>query len=136
MSVVRSIAQLVLALTAQADCANMTVPHRQLSVRQMVDLICARPEANWSRTEIMRRCGMSRNRIAKAFKDVCGMSLSALVRQRRIGLAQETMRDNPTMPFATIAEITGMRSHAAFCAAFRQETGKSPTEWRKSNERI
>ncbi|MEM1231072.1 MAG: AraC family transcriptional regulator [Pseudomonadota bacterium] len=49
----------------------------------------------------------------------------------RLEEAQQRLRSEPQLPVLTIALDVGFRSISAFNAAFRMETGQTPTRWRQ-----
>ena len=50
----------------------------------------------------------------------------------RVRYAQKLMKTHPDMSVTEIAEESGFSSRSAFYRNFKEMTGLSPTEWKKS----
>jgi AraC-like DNA-binding protein len=79
--------------------------------------------------DIAREVGLAPRSLARRFEDECGMTWRAVVRRMRVLRAIEELAlggDSVT----TIAHAVGYTSLSAFNAAFRDLTGRTPTQYR------
>lgn len=81
--------------------------------------------------ELSRIARMSRTAYITRFKRVTGMPPATLLRQYRISVAKQLLKDTDATE-AEIAQETGFYDAAHFFRVFKAETGLSPTEYRKS----
>ena len=82
-------------------------------------------------TDLAREAGIHSVHLARRFRQCYAMSVGEYVRRRRI---QAAIRDieNDAGSLASIALEAGFSSQAHFCRTFKQVTGKTPTEIRRS----
>ena len=79
--------------------------------------------------DIARDIGLAPRSLARRFEDECGMTWRAVLRRMRVLRAIEDLaagQDSVT----TIAHAVGYTSLSAFNAAFRDLTGRTPTQYR------
>jgi AraC-like DNA-binding protein len=79
--------------------------------------------------DVAHDVGLAPRSLARRFEDECGMTWRAVLRRMRVLRAVEELargEDSVT----TIAHTVGYTSLAAFNAAFRDLTGRTPTEYR------
>jgi len=88
----------------------------------------ARP---WSLAEMARRVGMSRENLRRVCLHEVGVSPLRQLTRLRIGRAAELLSFSPDK-LAVIAERVGYGDPFAFSAAFKRETGASPSAYRKT----
>ncbi len=81
--------------------------------------------------EIARDVGLAPRSLARRFEDECGMTWSAVLRRMRVLRAIEGLATNGTS-VTTIAHAVGYTSLSAFNAAFRDLTGRTPTQYRQT----
>lgn len=62
-----------------------------------------------------------------------GCSFSQYVRGHRVKAAQKLLREQPAQSVLSIGLETGFRSQSAFYSAFKEATGMSPGDYRKTN---
>ncbi len=75
--------------------------------------------------------GMSRSSFAAHFAEAYGTGPMDLLRDIRVHLAG-TMLAESKLPIKRIAELVGFRSRSAFSRVFKEISGSSPDEFRKS----
>jgi AraC-like DNA-binding protein len=81
--------------------------------------------------EVAREVGLVPRSLARRFEDECGTTWRAVLRRMRVLRAVEALaagEDSVT----TIAHAVGYTSLSAFNAAFRELTGRTPTQYRAS----
>lgn len=75
-------------------------------------------------------CGLSRYHFMRCFRDMMGIGPGAFTRQARMRRAKALLGGNERRPLADIARDLGYSGAPAFCAAFRQQVGRSPSAYR------
>ena len=81
--------------------------------------------------DLTEMAGLSRRGFFKAFLRHTGIRPAQVLRQYRIGLAQQLLQDSE-LSLAEVAAQCGYRSVNSFWVSFRQVTGVSPGQYRKS----
>jgi AraC-like DNA-binding protein len=81
--------------------------------------------------EIAEKVGLAPRSLARRFEDETGMTWRAALRRMRIMAAVEKLADDD-LPITAIAFSVGYNSLSAFNAAFRELTGRTPTQYRLS----
>ena len=74
---------------------------------------------------------LSRTRLFCVFKECFGMSVSGYIQQKRIEKAKELL-DTTTLGIAEVALAVGYAEGNYFSKAFKKQTGKAPTEYRRA----
>ncbi len=112
-----------------ADVAWQTVA--ELMARIQLD-----PARDWSLEVLARASGYERHHLAHVFTEVCGESPHQYVKRLRLEWAAYLLRhaDHPTV--ADVAGRLGYGSGEAFCRAFRQHFGATPTAFREQPYRL
>jgi AraC-like DNA-binding protein len=73
--------------------------------------------------------GLAPRSLARRFEDECGMTWRAVLRRMRVLRAIEELASSEAS-VSTVAHAVGYTSLSAFNAAFRDLTGRTPTEYR------
>jgi AraC-like DNA-binding protein len=81
--------------------------------------------------DIAREVGLAPRSLARRFEDECGMTWRAVLRRMRVLRAIEELAIDEHS-ITTVAHAVGYTSLAAFNAAFRDLTGRTPTQYRAS----
>lgn len=76
--------------------------------------------------------GYSRSRLFELFKHETGLTPADWLSRYRIKRARKLLRST-SLPIAEIARACGYASAQYFNAAFKKQTGSTPSEWRKRN---
>lgn len=79
--------------------------------------------------QIARRCGLSERHLMRAFKASTGLTLHQYSGEVRMRRAMSVLR-NEDMPLKVLAAELGFSSPSAFSAAFRQNVGCTPSQFR------
>lgn len=79
--------------------------------------------------QIARRCGLSERHLMRAFKASTGLTLHQYSNEVRMRRAMSALR-NEEVPLKVLAAELGFNSPSAFSAAFRQNVGCTPSEFR------
>ncbi|MEM6690876.1 MAG: DNA-binding transcriptional regulator [Planctomycetota bacterium] len=87
--------------------------------------------ANIRVTDVVGHCELSRRSLEHRFKKLLGITPSQEILRARMSRIQELLRDTD-LSIAEVATRTGFEYGEYMAAAFRRETGKTPTEYRKS----
>jgi AraC-like DNA-binding protein len=88
-------------------------------------------EEHWDIEEVARKIGVPYDQFRRAFRAAAGVS-PALYRNRRRTLAACELLQYTQMPLRQIAETLGFADEFHFSNRFKQGTGVSPREYRKS----
>jgi LacI family transcriptional regulator len=80
--------------------------------------------------DVLAHVTMSRRNLERRFKRVMGRSLLEEIRRVRLGRACELLRDTD-LDMARIAKQAGFASQVRFSTVFREQFGKTPTEYRR-----
>ena len=83
-------------------------------------------------TDIAARLATNRTYISAIIKSLSGENFSNLINGYRVRHAQKLMKAHPDMSVTVIAEESGFSSRSAFYRNFKEMTGLSPAEWKKS----
>ena len=83
-------------------------------------------------TDIAARLATNRTYISAIIKSLSGDSFSNLINGYRIRYAQKLMTEHPEMSITEIAAESGFSSRSAFYRNFKDITGQSPAEWKKT----
>ena len=83
-------------------------------------------------TDIATRLATNRTYISAIIKSLSGDSFSNLINSYRIRYAQKLMTEHPEMSITEIAAESGFSSRSAFYRNFKDITGQSPAEWKKT----
>ncbi|MBD2461483.1 AraC family transcriptional regulator [Oscillatoria sp. FACHB-1407] len=99
------------------------------TVSQVLELLHARPEHNWTVTELAGQVGVSRSTLATRFTQLLGQPPMQYLTQWRLQLAINLLRSTDA-GMAKIATQVGYESEAAFNRAFKRHLGVPPATWR------
>jgi len=120
--------QLLIAL-AEAG-ASATEADEDVRFRALVDKMRREPTKAFSMAEVTQALGCSPNTVRTRFRKYTGLSPQSFMMKCRIRKAEDLIRKGK-LSVTDIAYELGFSSSQNFAIRFRQETGRSPTEWRK-----
>lgn len=83
-------------------------------------------------SEVASETFVSPSYLSRLFKDTCGMNFQDYLTEVRITKAKALLR-NTAMPCRVIGQMVGYASSSYFSKIFKERTGQSPTEFRKSS---
>lgn len=100
-------------------------------VGPVLNLLHARPEYNWTVTELAGQVGVSRSTLATRFTQLLGQPPMQYLTQWRLQLAVNLLKSTDA-GMAKIATQVGYESEAAFNRVFKRHLGMPPATWRQS----
>ncbi|MEH7829942.1 GlxA family transcriptional regulator [Gemmobacter denitrificans] len=101
----------------------------ETKVAEILNALWADPTGNPSLDELAARCGVSRRTLTRHIRARTGGNLSDLLRHARIARAQDALL-GAAQGIDRIAAHSGFPDPQSMRAAFRQELGMTPTQWR------
>ncbi|BAZ21555.1 AraC family transcriptional regulator [Kalymmatonema gypsitolerans NIES-4073] len=101
-------------------------------VGQVLNLLHARPEHNWTVTELAGQVGVSRSTLATRFTQLLGQPPMQYLTQWRLQLAVNLLKSTDA-GMVKIATQVGYESEAAFNRAFKRHLGMPPATWRRGS---
>jgi AraC-like DNA-binding protein len=104
---------------------------RSTELRRARQLTEARLGAEVRFEDLAAEVGLAPRSLARRFEDETGMTWRAVLRRMRVLRAIEELAAGDS-PVTTVAFSVGYTSPSAFNAAFRELTGRTPTEYRAS----
>jgi len=102
---------------------------RDEQVGRALQLIHARPAADWSLASLAKQSGVSRSVLAERFARFTGEPPMRYVGRWRMQLASTLLANGSSI--GHVADDVGYRSEAAFQRAFKKYVGVTCGEWRK-----
>lgn len=101
------------------------------TIRRVHDLLTENLDRRYTIDELSRRFLINPSSLKEMFKAVYGKSLAAHIKEHRMELASELLRDT-CMSVAEIAERVGYENQSKFSAEFKKSVGCLPTEYRRN----
>jgi AraC family transcriptional regulator len=98
------------------------------SLRTAIAMI-ERPGLPPSIDELAAACHLSRHHFIRCFAQSSGVSPGSAIRRKRIAEAKALLLEE-RLAIGQIARKVGYSGAPALCAAFRRETGRTPSAWR------
>ncbi len=83
--------------------------------------------------ELAQRVGTNEKRLARVFREQLGVTVFEFVRDERLRLAQRLLNET-SLRIADIAEEIGFSNSANFATAFREQTGTTPSTYRRRQQ--
>jgi AraC-like DNA-binding protein len=99
-------------------------------VGQALALLHKEPAHPWTVSNLARRVGLSRTRLAERFRYFTGNSPMAYLSQWRLKVGAEMLQSTEDS-IAQVAAMVGYGSEAAFNRAFRREFDSPPAQFRR-----
>ena len=125
-----AVLQLLIALAEAGKSAAEGV--RDIRFQSLVDRMRREPKKAFSMEEASKELRLSPNTVRARFKLFTGLSPQSFMMKCRIRKAQDLLREGKKSVTEIAADL-GFSSSQNFAIRFRQEAGKSPTEWRRGN---
>jgi len=104
---------------------------RDPTIGQALALLHKEPEKPWTISDLARRVGLSRTRLADRFRHYLGESPMAYLAKWRLKLGAEILQSSDAS-VAEIAATVGYGSEASFNRAFKREFDCPPAQYRRS----
>jgi AraC-like DNA-binding protein len=121
----------VVDLLRPVTMASIDVPMpREERAREVADMLCSALADNRTLEEWGREVGASERTLARAFLADTGISFGRWRTRLRLSAALADLAAGT--PVSTVARAVGYESTSAFVAAFRRETGVTPTHYFRS----
>lgn len=98
--------------------------------RAVIDRMRRNPQKAFSMEDLVKELGCSLNTIITRFHRLTGLPPQAFLMKCRIHRAIDLLKDS-SLTITAIADELGFASSQHFATRFRQETGKTPREWRR-----
>src|SRR5262249_49518772 len=103
---------------------------RDAIIGQALALMHKSPAHPWSVSELARRVGLSRTRLAERFRHFLGEPPMAYLSRWRLKLGAEILQSTESS-VAEVAATVGYGSEAAFNRAFKRELHSPPAQFRR-----
>jgi len=113
---------------AEDPATFIPLPHEARS-RRAAELVLADPTGAHDIDELARRVGTSARTLSRLFAAETQLSFKSWCQRARMARAIERLSINPKLAMKQLAADLGYASLSAFSHAFRQVTGKTPTEF-------
>jgi len=129
-----------LAVALVRSCTNATTPKRGgprlagWQIRRATERLADDLASDVRLGELAQQCGLSPFHFARAFKSSVGMPPYRYQRHLRIERAKTLLTETNRSVTELAAEV-GYESAQSFGRAFRQETGVSPSQYRRATRR-
>ncbi|PKV78237.1 helix-turn-helix domain-containing protein [Nocardia fluminea] len=131
------VATLITSMAVESWHARGCAPPRWLlkvnepGVAQAVAAMHADPGQEWTVEGLAKIALASRSGFAARFQAATGLTPGRYLTKLRIERAQLLLTD-PDVPVGAVARRLGYRSETAFGRAFRRQTGRTPSDWRRA----
>ncbi len=106
----------------------MPLPHER-RCRRAADIVLSDPTRQHDIETLAREVGTSARTLSRLFSSETQLSFKSWCQRARIAAAIERLSVDADVPVKQLASDLGYASIPAFSHAFRQVTGKSPTEF-------
>ena len=103
-------------------------------IRSATDFIQQNFQSGITVKDVVKHVGASDRLVRLRFRDVTGKSIRDTLLNIRMEAAQKALQDTDA-PISLIAKNCGFSSICRFTHFFTQQTGESPTSWRKQNQK-
>jgi AraC-like DNA-binding protein len=113
---------------AEDPATFIPLPHEP-RCRRAADIVLADPTQAHDIDDLARSVGTSSRTLSRLFSSETQLSFKSWCQRARIAAAIERLSLNPNAPVKQLAAELGYASFPAFSHAFRQVTGRTPTEF-------
>jgi AraC-like DNA-binding protein len=119
----------MLELDRAEDSATFIPLPQEARCRRAADIVLRAPAAAHEIEDLARRVGTSARTLSRLFSAETQLSFKSWCQRARIASAIERLSTQPNASVKQVAADLGYASIPAFSHAFRQVTGKTPTEF-------
>jgi AraC family transcriptional regulator, transcriptional activator of the genes for pyochelin and ferripyochelin receptors len=98
-------------------------------------VMCAQLESSLTLSELARKTGLNRSKLALGFKAVYGVSVQAFWRDAKLDRARQMLRDGE-VPVTEVALSVGYSELSSFTRAFIRRYGIAPSECKQERRRV
>ena len=113
---------------AEDSTTFIPLPHEP-RCRRAAEIVLADPTRNYEIETLVHMVGTSTRTLSRLFSAETQLSFKSWCQRARIAAAIERLSVNGNLSMKKLASDLGYASVPAFSHAFRQVTGKSPTEF-------
>ena len=113
---------------AEDSATFIPLPHEP-RCRRAADIVLADPTANYEIETLAQKVGSSARTLSRLFASETQLSFKSWCQRARIAAAIEKLSTDANVSVKQLASDLGYASVPAFSHAFRQVTGKTPTEF-------
>jgi AraC-like DNA-binding protein len=113
---------------AEDSTTFIPLPHEP-RCRRAADIVLADPTAAQEIETLARKVGTSARTLSRLFSSETQLSFKSWCQRARIAAAIEKLSTDANVSVKQLASVLGYASIPAFSHAFRQVTGKTPTEF-------
>jgi AraC-like DNA-binding protein len=113
---------------AEDPTTFIPLPHEP-RCRRAADIVLADPTKTHDIDDLAREVGTSARTLSRLFSAETQLSFKSWCQRARIAAAIERLSMEPNVPVKQLAADLGYASFPAFSHAFRQVTGRTPTEF-------
>lgn len=103
---------------------------RRLETLMTEDRLYVQDDLNLSR--LADAVGITGHQLSELINTRLGCSVSRYIKQQRIAAARDLLKQSPEQSILSISLETGFKSQSTFYAAFKEDTGQSPGDFRRS----
>ena len=114
--------------------STYAMPPAGALIRSATDFIQQNFHSGITVKDVVKHVGASDRLVRLRFRDVTGKSIRDTLLNIRMEAAQKALQDTDD-PISLIAKNCGFSSICRFTHFFTQQTGESPTSWRKQNQK-
>jgi len=107
------------------------VPAAEVRLRELFENEHLYREPDITVAAVAKNLGLTENQLSWLVNNRFGMNFRSLINKCRIAEAQKLLRDNRSMNILEVAFYTGFNSKSVFNAAFKEEAGMTPGDYRK-----
>ncbi|MDX7986886.1 helix-turn-helix domain-containing protein [Xenorhabdus sp. 12] len=117
----------------QAQYIEQIVPHSTTNQRinQLLDYLLIHLQDAHSIDSLAEKISMSRRTLTRHFHKATGMSIGEWLTTARLHRSQELL-ENPELSIEQVSELAGFQSSITFRQIFKEKSGVSPIEWRRT----
>ncbi|HEV7599318.1 MAG TPA: helix-turn-helix transcriptional regulator [Bradyrhizobium sp.] len=113
---------------AEDPTTFIPLPHEP-RCRRAADIVLADPTETYEIADLAREVGTSVRTLSRLFSTETQLSFKSWCQRARVAAAIERLSMQPNVSVKQLAADLGYASFSAFSFAFRQVTGKTPTEF-------
>ncbi len=119
----------ILELRRADDCATFIPLPREPRCRRATEIVLGDPTASHELDTVAQQVGTSARTLSRLFSAETQLSFKSWCQRARIAVAIERLSTDDNVSIKQLAAELGYASLPAFSHAFRQVTGKTPTEF-------
>lgn len=101
-------------------------------IKKTIGYICDHIYESLPVAELAKRIGYSRSRLSVLFRKETGFTLTQYIRIKKTEVAKNLIGGGTKL--SEISQLLGFSSQSHFCKCFRDETGMTPSEYRRRTE--